>query len=266
MARCWTARVTTSRAYVAKAIPSMKGRRRMSHSKLGLKVLVPCLLAVLSAMALTAAGAQAKGHWFVNLALLTKTIRVGALEPIDGLLLSTFGAGNTAIEILCSKVLVHDGLLFSDGSSLGEILFSKCATYLKKEGTPTDICKPLEPILAKVKNLLIHHSNDTYILFSAHSGLVLVILHLGDLCPAGEEIVVSGHAVAECGLLLEGLWHHEDCSNEKVEHEIRQAPDGLFSASDKLSYGIRAASLHGDGKLVLDGEHVGQKWGALAIL
>jgi hypothetical protein len=236
----------------------------MSHSKFGLKALGLCLLAALSVMAFAATGAQAKGHWFVNLVLLTKTIKVEALEGIDALLLSTFGAGNTPIEILCSKILVDDGLLFSDGSSLGLLLFSNCQTFLKKEATPTKNCKPLEPIDANVVNLLIHHNKKTYILFSPKTK-AFTTLHLGELCAAGENIEVTGSNVAECGLLLENLWHLEDCAVEKVQHEIREAPAGLFP-SDLLSFGLRPAHLDGDVKLVLGGEHALEKWGGLAIL
>jgi hypothetical protein len=244
----------------------------MMSTKLGLKAFGLCLLAALSVMAFAAAAAQANpGHvWVVDsngtLLLLQTTVGIEALKPIDGILLSTFGAGETPIAILCTAILIHDGLLFTDGTSLGEVLFSSCATSIS--GLVKANCKPLEPIVAKVKNLLLHHNGDTYILFSPKVGLVFTTLHLGELCAAGENIEISGHLKAECGLLLgtpTPLWHHEDCNVHKLQHELQQAPLALFP-NHHLKFGSKIATLHGDVKVVTNGSHAGLKWSVEALL
>jgi hypothetical protein len=239
----------------------------MSHSKFGLKALGLCFLAALSVMAVTAVAAQANnGHIYVNLTLLTETVQVReATKNTTGTLLSTFGAGETPIAITCTAILVHDGLLFTDGSSLGEILFSSCSTSIS--GLLKANCKPLEPIVAPVKNLLLHHNGDTYILFSPKSGTVFTTLHLGELCAAGEEVEVTGNLKAECGSLLgvTPLWHHEDCNVHKVTQTIQQAPAALFP-NHKLSFGSKVATLDGHVGLIAIGNHLNGSWAAEALL
>jgi hypothetical protein len=236
----------------------------MSHNKFGLKALGLCLLAALSVMAFAATGAQAKGEWKVNGVKLTTDIGVEALALEHSELLSTFGF-NTKIQILCENVTVKDGLLFPDGSSLGELEFSKnCQT--RTSLTLQENCKPLEPIVAKVRNLLIHHNGDTYIRFTPHDALTFATLHLGALCAAGTNIQVKGSAVAECGLLVGGVWSHEDCNVEKDEHEIREVPGTTLFPSDRLKFGQNPASLHGDIGLILNGAHAGGTWSGQALL
>lgn len=236
----------------------------MSHSKFGLRTFGLCLLATLSLMAVTATGAQANGHWFVNLVLLNGNIGVDALEGIDVSLVSTFGAGSTAIKILCGKLLVHNGIQSSNGSGSGTLLFSSCVTYINNVLKPN--CNPVGTIESNVKSLLIKHNNDSYILFSPNTELVFTTIILGELCAAGEELEVTGHVVAECGKLgASETWTHEDCENEKVEHEIRQVPSALLLFGDALELGGRAASLSGDAKLILKSPHHNVKWGGVAF-
>lgn len=238
----------------------------MSHGKLGIKTLGLCLLAALSAMAVIAAGTQANpGHVYVDLVLLDATVGVEALKAVDITLLSTFGAGNTPINVRCTQILVHDGLLFTNGSGKAEILLSNCDTLIS--GLVKANCKPTnEPITAKVKSLLIHHTNDTYVLFSPQVGLVFTTLNLGEMCAAGENVEITGHAVVECGLLGAGSsWAHEDCNVEKIEHQIRQAPGALFSG-DQLKFGSKVATLDGDIELVANGNHLNKKWGVEVLL
>jgi hypothetical protein len=240
----------------------------MSHTMIGPKALGLCLLAVLSVMAFTASRAQAlPGHVYVNLAILKTTVEIEALKPTQSIFLSTI-AGGTSIEVACAAVLLHDGLLFTNGTSLGEFLFSSCGVLVG--GLEVKNCQPLEPIVIKVKNLLLHHNNDTYLLISPHNAasLTLTTIHLGELCAAGETFEVKGHTVAECGLLLgaPAVWHHEDCNVEKVEHEIKQTPAALFP-NHKLQFGARPATLDGDIDLVTKGtNHVGKKWALEALL
>lgn len=68
----------------------------MSHAKFGPKVMGLCLLATLSLMAITAAGPRrSRDISNVDLALLTTTVEIEALKSIQGVFLSTFGAGGT---------------------------------------------------------------------------------------------------------------------------------------------------------------------------
>jgi hypothetical protein len=228
----------------------------------GVRVLgISCFIITLGLLMATAISAHAKGHWFV---VLTHTLTVGAKEEgNDFQLLATFGVGETPIGVLCSKIKIDNGLLFADGSGSGELLLSSCQTLIS--GLVKANCKLLEPATVKVKSLLLHHSNDTYILFSPTSGAIFTTLHLGELCAPGEEVEVTGQAVAECGVLLEASWDHEDCSAENVTHEIRQASAELFT-EHKLNFGSKAATLDGDASLSLTGIYAGMNWGALATL
>jgi hypothetical protein len=241
----------------------------MSHSKLGPKALGLWLLTTLSVMALVATSAQAKGHVFVNLQLLNSEVEFEALKPIHGELLSTYGLFNQfKLQVLCGEILLHDGLLAMDGSSSGQALFSNCQTKLQLETNKN--CKPLEPIVAKFKTLLIHHNGDTYILISPQAGSAFTTIHLGPLCPIGQNIEVRDHLIAECGRLvwLEFSfphWKHEDCNIEYIEQEIRQAPNGLFP-SHTLKFGNRLALLDGDINLATKGVHEGLKWFLQATL
>jgi hypothetical protein len=241
----------------------------MQKRTLELRALGIGLLTAVSMMAVAGTSAQANpGHVYVSLALLASTVEIRALTPGHFQLLSTFGAGNTPISILCTLPSIHDGLLFTFGVGVGEVLFSGCQTFIKSSLTAN--CKPLEPIVAKVKNLLIHHNWDTYILVSPQEKTVFTTLHLGELCAAGETIEVSGLFMAECGSLVEikkeFFWSHEDCSNEKLEHETRQALTTLFPEHG-LKFGSRAALLHGEMRLVTKGvNHAGLKWGVEVLL
>jgi hypothetical protein len=227
--------------------------------RFGYKVLWFCLFAWISLMTFTTTDAQAKGHWVIT----PPPDVIAEEEGSDFVLLSTFGAAKTPIAILCGRIAIDESELLFEGSSTATILFYTCQTEIS--GLLKTNCKPLEPITTKVKNLLLHHNSDTYVLISPNSGTIFVTLHLGELCAAGEEVEVTGHAVAECGAILGSLWHHEDCSTEKVVHEIRQAPVELFPKHG-LNFGSKTASFDGEGKLSLTGENLGARWAALATL
>jgi hypothetical protein len=236
----------------------------MSHSKFRIKAVVLCLLAALGVMVVAATGAQAKGHWKVNGTTLTTTIGVESLSLEHTQLLSKFGL--TKVAILCENVVVKDGLLFSDGSSSAEVEFSKgCKTELNLALTAN--CKPLEPIVFKVKNLLIKHTNGkTYILFSPLDGLTFGTFHIGALCAIGQNIQVKGSVVAECGVLdASKVWTHLDCAQEKDEQRIREVTDKALFPNDVLRFGANPLLLHGDIGLVLNGTHAGWEWGGSAL-
>jgi hypothetical protein len=239
----------------------------MSHEKLGPKAFGLCLLAALSAMALAATGAQASsGHAYVNLTQLKSTVEIEALKTVSVQILSTFGAGETPLAISCTAILLHDGLLLTGGTGVGEILLSSCSTSIS--GLVKANCKPLEPIVVKAKTLLLHHNGDTYKLFLPQSGSTFTTIHLGELCAAGETAEIVGNFVTECGSLLgtpTPLWHHEDCNVEKVEQQVRQASPLLFS-SHQLKFGTKAATLDGHINLLTKGTHVGHKWSVEALL
>jgi hypothetical protein len=232
----------------------------MNYRKLGLKALGLCLLSALSAMAFAAVAA---GHVYVNLTLLTETVQIReSAKNTTHTLLTTFGAGETPLTKTCTAILIHDGLLFTNGGGLAELLFSSCSTSIS--GLVKANCKPLEPIVVKVKTSLVHHNGDTYILFSPHTGTIFTTLHLGELCAAGEEVELTGSFTTECGSLLgspTALWHHEDCNVHKVTQTIQPASAALFP-SHKLSFGSKVMTLDGHLGLVTTGPHEGGSWAA----
>jgi hypothetical protein len=222
-------------------------------------------MAALGLMAVTAAGAQAKGDWRVNGVTTTGTIGVlGVVDPgSDFTLLSSFGASNTPIAILCKTLTTDDGLLFVGGGSLATLLFTACETFLKSPPELSKPCKPAEPIVAKVKDLLILHNGKTYDLFSPDEGTTFATIKLGEECAAGENVPVTGSLVAQC------LWNNGGvttigCEHEEVSHLIEQAPAALFP-SDTLSFGTHAASLDGAANLHLGAPNVNALWSGLGL-
>jgi hypothetical protein len=231
----------------------------MRRNKSGLAVAI-CLFAALSAMAFIATGAPANGHLFVDLQLLNEAMEVESLNPDHVELLSLLGLGNK-VQVLCTNIVSHDALLFSNGSGSAEVLFSSCETRVNLSLIVS--CKPLEPIVANVTSLLINHNNDTYVLFALQDEVTKV--HYQPICIVAFNIVVRGQSVAECGALSGGAWEHKDCSTEEVEHEIREVPGTTLFPNDRLKFGTFPASLHGDISLILKGPQSGVNWGGEAL-
>ncbi len=229
----------------------------MTRKKQGLGVIGICLIAALSLMAF-AGSAQAKGTWKSGGATITSGTIVSEEDSKEFVLLSK--SGTTAIEILCETLTLSEGKLEAEGKGSGELKFSKNCRFLAK-GVVQASCKPVEPIVAKVKLLLFKHLADgkTYALASPLDGtLKFTTLKLGAECAFGENIEVSGHVVLE------------DCagifSTEAAKHLIQQsASTTLFTAAgftNALKYGANAATLDGSTWLKLS---TGANWSGVGI-
>lgn len=233
----------------------------------GLKALGLCLLGALSLLAVTAAGAQAKGDWRIAGSNTTATKQVsGVVDPgKDFTLKSEIGSPAKPIKILCKTLQTDDGLLFAGetGTALAELLFTECETIINS--VVQGACKPDEPILAKISATLIKHTTDskTYILFSPDGGTNFTEIRLGALpkseCAFGPVVPVSGNLVAAC---LHGSPAVTGCENEETTHLIEEAAAGLFS--DALSFGTHAATLEGSAVLSLP-ESPTSNWSGLAL-
>jgi len=233
--------------------------------KHGLKVLGLCLLGALSMMAFSAAAAQAvTPEWKILGTTLVGTRSISASAKTQFLLESKVGKTATAITIHCSTLKIDDGLIYGSefaagkkGTSLGTLLFTGCTTLLN--GALSVVCKPVEPIEAKVKNLLILHNSDTYILFEPHEGTKFTEIGFGTGECSVPTTPITGSVVSEC---LTAAAVHEDCDLEKVEHLISTAPAALFE-SDKLSFGANPATLTGTASLKIIGTDEGCTWSAI---
>jgi hypothetical protein len=224
---------------------------------------------------------QAKTGWLLNHAFITETRAIHAnvhpLKPENKeshlVLLSTVGATNTPVEILCEKLATDDGLVFANEKAEGLIflLFTKCETSLKKVKTPP--CKPIEPIEAKTKfHAILHTKGDkkTYILFEPHEkGRPLATIEFGEECSFGNRVLLTGDAVAEClnEILVKNTAPTDYCLDDLVHHLIQEAPAKLFELEEgtgkfhELAFGAHTASLDGIADVSLSGEaDMGATW------
>ncbi len=250
----------------------------MSHSKHGVRVLGLCLVAALGLMAFMAAAAQAQTGWLVNKAFITADANVHAvIHPLaDGkkhsVLLSTFGATNTPVEILCETLETEGGKLINNASAEGKIKlkFTKCETFLK--AVKSAPCKPKEPILASTKfHALLHTTGDkkTYLLFEPEvAGTPFTTIETSEECAFGLKTQITGELVAEC--LNEKLEKNgagtDYCLEDLVHHLIQEAPEKLFEligkpgSFDGLLFGTRTALLDGIADALLSAPNLGQTW------
>jgi hypothetical protein len=226
----------------------------MSNPRHALKALGLCLLAALGLMAVSAAGAQADGHVYVNGVLLEKHIDWTAEIEKHSILLSTVGKTNTPIEILCELLTVDDGLILA-GEVTGILLFSMCETYLNK--VLSGACKPAEPIEAKIKGLPILHNGHNYLLLEPlEAGKPFTTISLGAECSIGEKFEVTGSIVLkDCNTL-------KDLAVEQEVHLVEEALRSLFP-SDGLNFGVKSATIDGSANITLLGEHAKLPWKAL---
>ncbi len=248
----------------------------MTHRKHGLGVIGLCLVAALGLMAF-AASAQAKGTWKHNGAAITDATAKIVGEKDSALFKLLSKVGNTPIHITCEKLTVSEGLLLLEGKSTGKLEFSEnCKFFTLNGGVAVEIktCKPLEPIVAKVKDLLFKHLGDekTYDLFSPADGtLNFTSIHLGEECAFGLSIPVTGHAVIEGCKPVSPEAETNGFETEVVKHLIQQAPENvaLWTGSFKngLFFGVNPATIDGSEWLKLDpaGTLAGQKWSGVGI-
>jgi hypothetical protein len=238
-----------------KTVTNSERNQRM-RTKHGLKALGLCLVAALSVMAITAAGAQAKGDWRVEgtNTIATKTVTA---TPEDMTLDSTVGGAK--VKILCNTLTLTDGLLFVGGAALAKLEFSTCETYLNL--VRSAVCDPKNPpITATVKALLILDtavpSNTlTYILFSPDDGtLKFTTIEFDEECSLPEKLEVTGHLVAECSDAL--------CTASQNTHLIKQVTPASLFPNDVLKFGQNSAELLGGAVLKLSGGDLNKPWSA----
>jgi hypothetical protein len=255
-----------------RTVTNSERNKEMTHRKHGFGVIGICLVAALGLMAF-AASAQAKGTWRHNNAgaiTTSPSTIVGEKDSAEFVLKSK--SGLTAIEVLCKKLVISEGKLLLEGKSTGKLEFSECQ-FLGK-GMVLGECKPLEPIIAKVKDLLFKHlaNGKTYDLFSPEDGtLNFTTLHLGEGCAFGQMVPITGHAVIEGCKPTTPENEANGLETEVVKHLIQQAPENtaLWTGSFKngLFYEGNAATITGSEWLKLDpaGPLAGQTWSGVGI-
>lgn len=236
----------------------------MSHTRHGLKTLGLCLVAALSLVALTAADAQAKGQWMVSNANVNAPGEVtGELDSAEATLLSFVGATNTPMAVLCTHLEIDNASLSNEGKSLGELKFSTCRTLLNN--VESMVCLPFEPLVAKVKGLLVKRGGHTYDLFTPDEGTTFATLHFDkdgtEECTLPEELSITGSIVAQC-LFNNGGSVESGCEHELETQLIEQAPVSLFP-SDVIKFGEKTMSLVGSVNLHLLAPHLGETWSGL---
>lgn len=234
--------------------------------KHGLRALGLSLMAALSLMAFSSSAQAVTGEWTIE--------GVGVLqgtESIKGVQDSTAPsqllksiAGKAEILIHCEEFSTDDGLIYGAkevapkpaGTSLATILYKKCITKLA--GKESIICKPVEPIEAKVRNLLVLDSAKNYILFEPHeAGKPFAEIKFGTGECSVPTTPVTGSIVFQCE---EPAGTQVDCATLRKIQLISPAPAALFEA-DKLSFGVNPATLTGSAKLELSGGNAGKAWG-----
>ncbi len=251
----------------------------MSHSRYGVRVLGLCLLAIFSLTAFMAAGAQAQFGWLKNKAFITAATPVHAvIHPLaaDGkkhaVLLSTFGATNTPVEILCETLATEGGSLINNEKAEGKVTLkvTQCETFINKVKSAP--CKPKEPITGKSKyHAILHVKGDkkTYLLFEPEvAGTPLTTIETSEECVFGEKTQIAGEMVAEC--LNEKLEKNtagtDYCLEDLVHHLVQEAPTKLFELEGKagsfdgLLFGSREAKLDGIADALLSAPNLGQTW------
>jgi len=236
------------------------------------------MFAALGVMAFAATSAQAQTGWLLNGAFITvnKSFE-GKIHPLaDGkkhaVLLTTIGATNTPIDILCETLTVATGTLVAGAAAetTGELKFTNCATFLNHSATASIPCKPQEPIVATGKGHAILHTSKeaedkgdgkTYLLFEPkEKGGNFSVIKLGPAveneCSVGTSITVSGELVAEClnEKLEKNTAETDYCLADMTNHLLQEAPKKLFLLEgtipsekkyDELKFGTREVSLDG---------------------
>ena len=266
----------------------------MIRSRLGLKVLGLCA-ALFGLMAVTAGSAQAEAGSFwtvvnpktealtkITTEALLPEVQVKEIEELKAVgeegkhavLLTTIGATNTPIAILCStaelKKATEAGApkLLKEGGLLGKAKFEGCTTKLK--GVLSAPCKPHSPGspegtietevakgLIKLHELTGGAKDDTVLLAPDNANNRFVKIILGkegfeNECSAGESLTIEGE------LVVYDPAGNTSFTEEKIDHLITEFP-GL----KLLKFGTREASIDGSALIHLVGEHLNWKWSGI---
>ncbi len=224
----------------------------MKHGSPRLRALVLTVLVAAFSLMLTATAAQAEGEWKIS----GKTLEeLGKTEAaITGSASETFKLAVPwyAIEIACKTLASENGKILSGGGGHSTLNLSSCTL----SGPPfvTETCKLIEPVVFKVKDLLVYHNSDdrTYDLFQAEEAgkpLTTVQFKEGTECPLPMENEVTGSFVGET------------YGFEAVERSvsINSTTEKLF-AGHTLEFGSHPATLRGKMSQTLSGESKGLAW------
>jgi hypothetical protein len=239
---------------------------KVKNQRLGLIGL--CVMAACALMAFAASGAQAEAGsaWMVGKTTLTSgTLLVeGVINPEpytfeNGESTETANValllGNTAlgpIWIGCKKAVGADITLIANGGGTGKVSFSECSTSIKQEGHMklSTACKPVEPIEAGGKALIILHLGTPYAHLEGTEGA------------EGKftTIVIPKGCALEGSYVVKGLVLVEDCegaasfATEKLVHLIKEAMAPTLELSTGLFFGKFGTQIDGSGNLeIFDG-------------
>lgn len=238
----------------------------MSYRKHGLRAAGLCLVAALGLMAFAAASAQASTWSITGQEPITASHEIESELDPDATLVSS--VGGTAVKILCKALALTGANIEIEGKSLAHLAFSTCETLLN--GVVTSTCKPVEPILTVVKDLLVLHGSTTYDVFEPDTtGKTaeeiaeekFVVIDLSASCSIGRKFAVKGLLVVK------------ECSPNTIEthlvtHLIEELSGfgSLFNGEGglpkyaELHFGVNAATLGGSVKLKLKGADAGKSW------
>jgi hypothetical protein len=218
------------------------------------KVIGLCLLAVVAMLAI-AADAQAKGDWRIEGSNIAANAGVTGEIDTDFWLETTFM--KATLKFLCKKLVVKEGLLFTTGSALAILEITECETLIN--GSSTTGCKPKEPIISKVKGLLVQDpitSMGSYELFEPDGGTVFTTLEFdSEMCTLPAFKVEGAFVLEDC---------NEPFSNEAIKHLMQPVQAGLFPG-DTLKIGGVASKIGGSWWQSLNGINSGKKWSGLPL-
>jgi hypothetical protein len=226
----------------------------MNRSRIGLKTLGVCVVAMLSLTAFMASSAQAK--WLVGAGTLSGTKELKGKAHTEGIL----DVPSQNLEILCTAVAAGAGSLINStplAFILGVLNFTNCQTLVSKVVNAK--CKPKEPIKATGKGQVFLHNGEEYVLLEGHEVVGAVTrfarVEFIEGC-ALPNTNVTGSVVLEC--LNASLSTSGNCLEHTASHLVQEAPAALFP-SDGLKYGVNTANILG----IANAELVsGEAWSA----
>jgi hypothetical protein len=224
----------------------------MRHTN-GPQTLALSVLAILSMMAFMAAGAQAEWRIEGKGIAANETIGASAVTEIG------IKVPSLELSISCADLITDNGRILSgtgDWDFEGH-LWDKCST--SQGGKTLTGCKPLEPIVAKIKGTLLLHSSLTYILGEFDPSTVIRFSE--ETCALPSENLLNGTFVEEC-LNEKRETGSKLCETEMATHFIQPAPEKSFPEF-KLTFGKNSASINGTDAWKLSGTNAGKKWSAV---
>ncbi|HMJ23294.1 MAG TPA: hypothetical protein VK513_15365 [Terriglobales bacterium] len=216
------------------------------------------LLAGLMAFA-TAAQAEPGAYWEVGgTQIKDKTLlpEVNAKKDTPHIIFLT-KSGLSTLEILCTEILLTNGLLHELGRTTGRIHFEGCITRLN--GSEATLCKPHTPGAAEgliltepLEGLLKLHiletggTEDVLLLLPVNAGMIILTLELG----SGKCAIKGANITGEIVL--------KDCKSLLLINELEHLFE--FHSLTKLLFGANPMTIDGSFWEFLTGAHKGQLW------